>query len=94
MLSKYNAQFTNTLAKKHKDDETPRLSVNEKKFETTTNTQNCFENTEEVETYWRKLWETVAEDNLETSWIEELEESTGEGDKRRRNRKKSKRKCQ
>ena len=66
--------------KRKKDKEKPRLSKNEKKFEQADKhgkDQRCFQNINEVDAYWRGLWETEANENLDADWIKEVEESMG-----------------
>ena len=66
--------------KRKKDKEKPRLSKNEKKFEQANKhekDQRCFENINEVDAYWRELWETEANENLDADWIKKVEESMG-----------------
>ena len=66
--------------KRKKDKEKPRLSKNEKKFEQADKhekDQRCFENINEVDAYWRGIWETEANENLDADWIKEVEESMG-----------------
>ena len=45
--------------------------------------QTHFENVDEVDSYWRGLWETEAKENLDADWIKEVKDSmdqTGGGD--------------
>ena len=63
-----------------KEEEKPQLSQDEKKFERAVDheqDQRYFENTDEVNTFWRGLWETESKDNLDVNWIKEVEESMG-----------------
>ena len=39
--------------------------------------QHYFEETEEVNSFWKGLWETEAKDNMDATWIKEVEESMG-----------------
>ena len=71
--------LTKSLERKRKEEK-PRLSQDEKKFERPVDheqDQRYFENTDEVDTFWRGLWETESKDNLDVNWINEVEESIG-----------------
>ena len=71
--------LTKSLERKS-EEEKPRLSQDEKKFERAVDheqDQRYFENTDEVDTLWRGLWETESKDNLDVNWIKKVEESMG-----------------
>ena len=81
MCKAVTVPFFKHLAKslaKNKEEEKPLFSQDEKKFERTPceeENQLYFENTEEVNSFWRRLWQTEAKDNMDTTWIKEVEES-------------------
>ena len=57
------------------------MSQDEKNFEQSTGQQReqtYFKNVEEVDLYWRDLWETEAKENVDADWIKEIEDSMGQ----------------
>ena len=40
--------------------------------------QTCYENVDEVDSYWRGLWETEAKENLYADWFKEVEDGMGQ----------------
>ena len=70
MCKAVTVPFFKHLAKslaKNKEEEKPLFSQDEKKFERTPceeENQLYFENTEEVNSFWRRLWQTEAKDNM------------------------------
>ena len=66
---------------RQKNQYIPRLSQDEKNFEQLTGQQReqtYFKNVEEVDSYWRDLWETEAKENVDADWIKEIEDSMGQ----------------
>ena len=60
-------------------EEKPRLFRDEKKFKRMPceEENQHFEDTEEVNSFWRGLWETEAKNNMDATWIKEVEERMG-----------------
>ena len=70
--------LTKSLDRK-KNQDIPRLSQDEHSIERQKD-QTYFENVDEVDSYWRGLWETEAKGNLDersrTVWVRQEEEIT------------------
>ena len=57
------------------------MSRDEKNFEQSIEQQKeqtYFENVDEIDSYWRGLWETEAKENLDADWIKEVEDGMGQ----------------
>lgn len=66
---------------RQKNQYIPRLSQDEKNFEQSTGQQReqtYVKNVDEVDSYWRELWETEAKENVDADWIKEIEDSMGQ----------------
>ena len=62
---------------RQKNQDIPRLSQDEQSIEQQKE-QTYFENVDEVDSYWRGLWETEAKEKLDADWIKEVKDSMGQ----------------
>lgn len=62
---------------RQKNQDIPHLSQDEQSIEQQKE-HTCYENVDEVDLYWRGLWETEAKENLYADWFKELEDGVGQ----------------
>lgn len=62
---------------RQKDQDIPHLSQDEQSIEQQKE-HTCYENVDEVDLYWRGLWETEAKENLYADWFKEVEDGVGQ----------------
>ena len=55
----------------------PHLSQDEQSIEQEKE-QTYYENVDEVDSYWKRLWETEAKENLYADWFKEVEDGMGQ----------------
>ena len=65
------------LPKAWQNQDTPHLSQDEQSIEQQKE-QTYYENVDEVDSYWRGLWETEANENLYADWFKEVEDGMGQ----------------
>ena len=62
---------------RQKNQDIPHLPQDEQSIEQQKE-QTYYENVNEVDSYWRGLWETEAKENLYADWFKEVEDRMGQ----------------
>ena len=62
---------------RQKSQDIPHLSHDEQSIEQQKE-QTYYENVDEVDSYWRGLWETEAKENLYADWFKEVDDGMGQ----------------